>query len=125
MFQHTAARRRLPVLLPQLVLLSGVSTHSRPKAAASKAQQAQSLISAVSTHSRPKAAAAQQIVTLTAKAVSTHSRPKAAALCSYHVILKCKVSTHSRPKAAAKRNPRYLGLRLFQHTAARRRLLPI
>ena len=33
-FQHTAARRRLPVAVPALFYLIFVSTHSRPKAAA-------------------------------------------------------------------------------------------
>ena len=38
---------------------------------------------------------------------------------------KLQVSTHSRPKAAAGGNGRLrLGCRTFQHTAARRRLLP-
>ena len=34
MFQHTAARRRLPGAIRANHIASGVSTHSRPKAAA-------------------------------------------------------------------------------------------
>ena len=39
LFQHTAARRRLPVEYVHKIYLEGVSTHSRPKAAASVAIQ--------------------------------------------------------------------------------------
>ena len=56
MFQHTAARRRLPkgVYLWKTKLL--VSTHSRPKAAAGDIYRSMKAKD-VSTHSRPKAAA--------------------------------------------------------------------
>ena len=54
--------------------------------------------------------------------VSTHSRPKAAATL-FKAITKCgNVSTHSRPKAAASVDCRNNRLKVFQHTAARRRL---
>ena len=55
-FQHTAARRRLPL---QPLIDDGrasVSTHSRPKAAAA-AKMTAWIVLRVSTHSRPKAAA--------------------------------------------------------------------
>ena len=58
MFQHTAARRRLPISLSMRSLTSEVSTHSRPKAAAQELYKVYSCSSFVSTHSRPKAAAA-------------------------------------------------------------------
>ncbi len=55
-FQHTAARRRLHVATRSSTYFGFVSTHSRPKAAATNVlgsfQQ-----DGVSTHSRPKAAA--------------------------------------------------------------------
>ena len=55
-FQHTAARRRLHGELYRFYAGTNVSTHSRPKAAASSlANKARSF--EVSTHSRPKAAA--------------------------------------------------------------------
>ena len=55
-FQHTAARRRLPLTPKRNVVRSIVSTHSRPKAAALR-NMADRLKNGVSTHSRPKAAA--------------------------------------------------------------------
>ena len=55
----------------------------------------------VSTHSRPKAAAVFIGCFVFSCNVSTHSRPKAAANPVYSVRLLLQVSTHSRPKAAA------------------------
>ena len=123
LFQHTAARRRLLQYKILKMLLKLVSTHSRPKAAASN-RQLQGVIGMVSTHSRPKAAA-QADAFLVADVefqhtaarrrlpivrghcmrngfVSTHSRPKAAAShWASRPSTKSIVSTHSRPKAAA------------------------
>ena len=77
----------------------------------------------VSTHSRPKAAGNLTKEMLEPKIVSTHSRPKAAGRCSYLLAARHQVSTHSRPKAAGvKFNNEQLEL-MFQHTAARRRLV--
>ena len=56
----------------------------------------------VSTHSRPKAAASYLDGIDTPYIVSTHSRPKAAAIIGYATLGGRLVSTHSRPKAAAK-----------------------
>ena len=55
-------------------------------------------------------------------AVSTHSRPKAAVQFVKDQIKFFIVSTHSRPKAAELEVFRQCAGRLFQHTAARRRL---
>ena len=55
-------------------------------------------------------------------AVSTHSRPKAAAAAETYIASRDAVSTHSRPKAAAFVAHVEIAARLFQHTAARRRL---
>ena len=54
-FQHTAARRRLGIYHAKAVFKTGVSTHSRPKAAG-LAFMLYPDPSGVSTHSRPKAA---------------------------------------------------------------------
>ncbi len=55
--------------------------------------------------------------------VSTHSRPKAAGAIIIDLMYEQKVSTHSRPKAAGSaKNLAFLPF-LFQHTAARRRLV--
>ena len=79
-------------------------------------------------------------------AVSTHSRPKAAGFIKHHMHIRCigfntqppeggwswkngcvpmsRVSTHSRPKAAGHCALFFMCLfRMFQHTAARRRLV--
>ena len=55
-FQHTAARRRLLAVFPNSNPPLGVSTHSRPKAAADTNGPGYKKYN-VSTHSRPKAAA--------------------------------------------------------------------
>ena len=54
--------------------------------------------------------------------VSTHSRPKAAGENVVGIQGASEVSTHSRPKAAGSTYTRADIDRLFQHTAARRRL---
>ena len=80
-------------------------------------------LSGVSTHSRPKAAGFSPVSSRKNCGVSTHSRPKAAGGRTSQSVLVPKVSTHSRPKAAG------IGFLIgspvlwFQHTAARRRLV--
>ena len=55
--------------------------------------------------------------------VSTHSRPKAAVEQAGFATAWQVVSTHSRPKAAADRLRADRRDKMFQHTAARRRLV--
>ena len=100
MFQHTAARRRL--LEDIAIGFSGgwVSTHSRAEAAASFSLLLWFLID-----------------------VSTHSRAEAAALIEENAMNTVKVSTHSRAEAAAIFASLFANVSVFQHTAARRRLL--
>ena len=100
----------------------------------------------VSTHSRPKAAGlGLSFVSYVGLNVSTHSRPKAAGAFSTFFISRYNrfntqppeggwdntcfqtanfstVSTHSRPKAAGSGINVLSKAKLFQHTAARRRL---
>ena len=124
--------------------LTRVSTHSRPKAAGIH-RPVFAHHRHVSTHSRPKAAdpvpyavvsdlwfqhtaARRRLRRLLGLGrlilVSTHSRPKAAVNIKNDTYTIEYVSTHSRPKAAvtnpSKRKPQWQ----FQHTAARRRLMP-
>ena len=80
LFQHTAARRRLPYKPKTVIVPDVVSTHSRPKAAALDVVNVISNLLGVSTHSRPKAAAEILFEFKTHGDVSTHSRPKAAAV---------------------------------------------
>ena len=100
MFQHTAARRRLPE--PERSL----RTHSRFQhtAARRRLRQRQNeaiLAVSVSTHSRAKAAANTSGNNQYTKEVSTHSRAKAAAKLDGKTYQSAPVSTHSRAKAAA------------------------
>ena len=121
-FQLTAARRRLDISLYAFLLVGGVSTHSRPKAAGIAPIQHPShhfkfqltaarrrlvnhrglivFVAVVSTHSRPKAAGTPAANSCSNTSVSTHSRPKAAGLIKVLLIIGFSVSTHSRPKAA-------------------------
>ena len=55
--------------------------------------------------------------------VSTHSRPKAAAVQNQYALVELIVSTHSRPKAAVNQGGFSGVYFVFQHTAARRRLI--
>ena len=77
----------------------------------------------VSTHSRAEAAAGCSLNTSHTSPVSTHSRAEAAAGCSLNTSHTSPVSTHSRAEAAATVLTFNVFFQLFQHTAARRRLL--
>ena len=146
-FQHTAARRRLPYLLFCAIIAPVVSTHSRPKAAAGIAGFVYWAKFIVSTHSRPKAAASSTQSMFNKNIVSTHSRPKAAAkFCTYigedlwsfntqppeggclmaHRQQRMRECFNTQPPEGGcffSRDKAESKI-LFQHTAARRRLLP-
>ena len=144
-FQHTAARRRLLKIGKLSCVANNVSTHSRPKAAADCDCDGRRE-TMVSTHSRPKAAApvTRQIIKL--PVVSTHSRPKAAATCHACCTCYCCRFNTQPPEGGCNRVVLILGVKcsfntqppeggcekstlakklylMFQHTAARRRLL--
>ena len=123
-FQHTAARRRLPLAVGSDALhLScfntqppeggcalreslarqgiNVSTHSRPKAAASLGLVLDKLVNGFNTQP-PEGGCFFRVDRVTKPlSVSTHSRPKAAAASNIKIREILTVSTHSRPKAAA------------------------
>ena len=99
-FQHTAARRRLPIR----DFTHGFFTTFQHTAARRRllfTEQKMKYIDKVSTHSRPKAAALSFIHACSYIGVSTHSRPKAAAYHHNELHRNTAVSTHSRAKAAA------------------------
>ena len=120
------------------------SFNTQPPEGGWKKSVCRNTVTAVSTHSRPKAADGYK-ATLRhgcsfntqppeggcrvskrdrySSSVSTHSRPKAAVLGGYLSSLSRSVSTHSRPKAAAIACQNSSMEMLFQHTAARRRLM--
>ena len=77
-FQHTAARRRLHRTCSEDPMMAFVSTHSRPKAAASVRKVLQCLIFCFNT--QPPEGGCPTVAQVCHRfAVSTHSRPKAAA----------------------------------------------
>ena len=101
MFQHTAARRRLPWLLPPISTSLKVSTHSRPKAAACVPS-----VYAISVFLFQHTAARRRL---------------------HHVFVVPDRIVMFQHTAARRRlpglNPLHCHHRKFQHTAARRRLL--
>ena len=146
MFQHTAARRRLPkgVYLWKTKLL--VSTHSRPKAAAGDIYRSMKAKD-VSTHSRPKAAACvQSLMRLPAPCFNTqppeggcirlwwcagwqyicfNTQPPEGGCIFYISVRKKTFCFNTQPPEGgcmSDLTPDF-GLSWFQHTAARRRLL--
>ena len=123
LFQHTAARRRLGLTCKAIGTTSGVSTHSRPKAAGLR-QNDKELLDLVSTHSRPKAAGTSKSANAQSQRRFQHTAARRRLAQENAVyIVRVAVSTHSRPKAAG--TPPSLAAMWrswFQHTAARRRL---
>ena len=120
-FQHTAARRRLPAN-SSVAPTRSVSTHSRPKAAALRLRAARMVGWFQHTAARRRLlhrSGGNVFIGM----VSTHSRPKAAVCAFFGVLVSMTVSTHSRPKAAARSTGHNRPSRVFQHTAARRRLV--
>ena len=91
-------------MLERIYLVVGVSTHSRAEAAA-KAFDARKKADAVSTHSRAEAAALGSAITMLAQDCSFNTQPRGGGCFLY-------------PDDSDKNGE-------FQHTAARRRLLPI
>ena len=77
-FQHTAARRRLP---DEIVVSFATkpSFNTQPPEGGCTRRDKERALCLVSTHSRPKAAASNYIHFPAWLGVSTHSRPKAAA----------------------------------------------
>ena len=101
-FQHTAARRRLPFLILGYFYLLRLFQHTAARRRLHDNLNTVLGGSIVSTHSRTEAAALAKVCCVQCAMVSTHSRTEAAAcvLWSGTIIV-----------------------RVFQHTAARRRLL--
>ena len=124
MFQHTAARRRLPNLETSFIKYAGVSTHSRPKAAA-KALMIRLIVQMFQhTAARRRLLVQQYLIQFLPEFQHTAARrrlPRANAIDPSSFT----VSTHSRPKAAALSLATTYSYKPFQHTAARRRLQKI
>ena len=96
-FQHTAARRRLHHTVIMQRRLDGVSTHSRPKATAVFFLPPTPNLSFQHTAARRRLVGKGRFYDQ--RWVSTHSRPKATAGSPKNHAFVGDVSTHSRPKA--------------------------
>ena len=145
-FQHTAARRRLLFLIGLLFNIHYVSTHSRPKAAASFINADQ--LKAMGFNTQPPEGGCHHAGTSGGNSGCFNTQPPEGgctqehcefvkALMFQHTAARrrlpingittsggFRVSTHSRPKAAANcKCMQLIRLQKFQHTAARRRLL--
>ena len=139
-FQHTAARRRLPISSRWDIKLCGFNTQP-PEGGWDKGIP-RFHRSPVSTHSRPKAAGRFRLFGLCTDCFNTQP-PEGG--CTGNFWADCvgqfqhtaarrrlteqgirqyadNVSTHSRPKAAASIRRGCWVISMFQHTAARRRL---
>ena len=81
LFQHTAARRRLPCNVCVRGRAFGVSTHSRPKAAALAFTAHKYLFKSFNTQPPEGGCLRAECICYLCVFVSTHSRPKAAAPC--------------------------------------------
>ena len=147
LFQHTAARRRLLIRRAQPKRPPLVSTHSRPKAAASLVAAVISVIGKVSTHSRPKAAAHPRgrfapasgcfntqppeggcpaaAIRRSARPCFNTQPPEGGCNCAGRVFKACS-SFNTQPPEGGCHCPRvrWRAWPWFQHTAARRRLRP-
>ena len=123
MFQHTAARRRLPHHGRVGFVIGVVSTHSRPKAAARDTLI--HLRFQRSFNTQPPEGGCMSAFSMFSELTMfqhTAARRRLRQQHSAFVLIKA-VSTHSRPKAAARtRRTTLRKMSMFQHTAARRRL---
>ena len=79
MFQHTAARRRLPTARNDGFITLDVSTHSRPKAAACELKVEDDEVEVFQHTAARRRLRAPKLAAEEIQVVSTHSRPKAAA----------------------------------------------
>ena len=121
-FQHTAARRRLLRLRSLTEPIDPVSTHSRPKAAAS-ATSASDDAKITFQHTAARRRLPRLIYTYNRPHKFQHTAARRRLRLGAGGGGACvTVSTHSRPKAAARRVCHDGGGAVFQHTAARRRL---
>ena len=120
MFQHTAARRRLVGKGRFYGQRWGFNTQP-PEGGCQDGTTGGSGGSGFNTQP-PEGGCARNYRKKVRRIVSTHSRPKAAEFGRDGFAHFGEVSTHSRPKAAALAIFLVSIMRVFQHTAARRRL---
>ena len=124
MFQHTAARRRLPRYILRIVVLV-VCFNTQPRGGGCAGFCFAHATGTVFQHTAARRRLLlRSLVKNDIKTVSTHSRAEAAAVRkSAKALAIAEVSTHSRAEAAALQSIRWATALRFQHTAARRRLL--
>ena len=124
-FQHTAARRRLDACVSLCYNIGVVSTHSRPKAAGFHAADFKRP-SVVSTHSRPKAAGCFSVARFNC-AISFNTQPPEGGWRTRPDNRQIAARFNTQPPEGGWTST---GLpvketSLFQHTAARRRLVAV
>ena len=123
LFQHTAARRRLRAREVAATMQVRVSTHSRPKAAAFTDMSVSSMVMPFQ-HTAARRRLPANIEQSFYFFISFNTQPPeggCTALWRWDNANR-PVSTHSRPKAAAYMKTLSIAHTAFQHTAARRRL---
>ena len=121
-FQHTAARRRLGKDYNGNWTVWAFQ-HTAARRRLGQRNHCRGAYAKVSTHSRPKAAGTAAGTVSHQYRVSTHSRPKAAGYLSIDNYI-YKVFQHTAARRRLARKPRAPALPyMFQHTAARRRLV--
>ena len=121
MFQHTAARRRLVLVFLPLVLLCLFQHTAARRRLVREAGQPVSGSPFQHTAARRRLAAEPEVLAKGRASFNTQP-PEGGCHLLYWIFATSFVSTHSRPKAAAAVDAAKHAVRVFQHTAARRRL---
>ena len=123
LFQLTAARRRLARGLFGRRLLGCISTHSRAKAAGQSGCRCRYPSCLFQLTAARRRLGIHRPKQQSRMPISTHSRAKAAGTLATATMQESMISTRSRAKAAGLRFYSHVEYRLFQLTAARKRLV--
>ena len=122
LFQHTAARRRLPSIISSSVISFDVSTHSRPKAAASTPFIA--LVSLMFQHTAARRRLLRSDQLKGQRTNGFNTQPPEGGCSKYWEIARMLCSFNTQPPEGGCFDENYNCYLppVFQHTAARRRL---
>ena len=123
MFQHTAARRRLPSISTPFIFKTSVSTHSRAEAAATSASNISSNNKCFNTQPRGGGCFSQHTA-INRATVCFNTQPRGGGCsCSPRQPTSCcRFNTQPRGGGCERNLWAELQYKRFQHTAARRRL---
>ena len=121
-FQHTAARRRLPLRLLLLPTRHSFNTQP-PEGGCREASKEIATTVLVSTHSRPKAAADRYVRSQCAKHCFNTQPPEGGCITIFSFLLSNTCFNTQPPEGGCWRLITAIAVKpVFQHTAARRRL---